>query len=590
MSLSAPKNAAVPAPEEDTQAPWELPLAEIAKGPAATVYGAQQPSAAAARQAPVSIKTPWLVPGAPLQDPYLMPEAVPQHLYTVLLDIAPTYAPPPEPPQRSFGYFAPYAVIAALGAFMGMILSFLVLRLTLSAVKGHQTTTWRPTASRVSYPTPGGLVPAAVSGAIVGTCRVQCRDLRGIDHGFHLGGSRRRRDGGEDRKQRWGRRFEVEGNGAAACERRPCIHVWGILVAHAAGTKNQIADGQCLSRFRKTLAVPAPEEDTQAAWELPLAEIAKGPAAAGCATQQPSAAAARQAPVSTKTPWLVPGAPLQDPYLMPEAVPQYFYTGLLGIAPTYAPPPEPPQHSFGYFAPYAVIAALGAFMGMILSFLVLRLTLSAVKEHQTTTWRPTAPRASYPTPGGLVPAGVRGAIVGTCRVQCRDLRGIDRGFHLRGSRRRRHGGEDRKQRWGRRFEVEGNGAAACERRPYIHGEHRPTRGIDTPKPVEELSPPSTSRITLRTLLVNAVVFAVALTIAVLERPFLPGGAHGRQGLLRNHSAEARRHGDVVNRSAVVDNYKMAEGLDGGPQDDGDVTATRNETFADMSAAMVGTDT
>ncbi|KAH6939874.1 hypothetical protein HPB50_021922 [Hyalomma asiaticum] len=176
LSRSAPENAVVPSPEEDIQGAWELPLAEIGRGPATTVYAAQQPNAAAARQAPVPIKTPGAVPGAPLQVPYLMPEAGPQHLYTGLLDIAPiqavAYAPPPELPQRSLGYCALYAAIAALGAFMGLILFFLVSRSRLS--RNTRPLRWWPlTASRASCPTPDGLVSAGVRGAIVGTCRVR---------------------------------------------------------------------------------------------------------------------------------------------------------------------------------------------------------------------------------------------------------------------------------------------------------------------------------------------------------------------------------------------------------------------------------
>ncbi|KAH6939540.1 hypothetical protein HPB50_019224 [Hyalomma asiaticum] len=176
MSLSAPENAAVPAPEEDIQGAWELPFAEIGRGPAAAGYAAQQPSAAAARQALVPIKAPGAVPGAPLQVPYLTPEAGPQHLCTGILDIAPiqavAYAPPPEPPQRSLAYCALYAVIAALGAFMGLILFFLVSRSRLSRNTGPLRW-WPLRASRASCPTTGGLVPAGVRGAIVGTCRVR---------------------------------------------------------------------------------------------------------------------------------------------------------------------------------------------------------------------------------------------------------------------------------------------------------------------------------------------------------------------------------------------------------------------------------
>ncbi|KAL1422305.1 hypothetical protein MTO96_022181 [Rhipicephalus appendiculatus] len=84
--------------------------------------------------------------------------------------------------------------------------------------------------------------------------------------------------------------------------------------------------------------------------------------------------------------------------------------------------------------------------------------------------------------------------------------------------------------------------------------------VARPKSAEEPTPPLTTRIALGTLLVIAVVSAVTLTLGWLDWPFLPGDSYGHQGLSRNGSTDAHRHGRVVVRAALVDNDTIDEGL------------------------------
>ncbi|KAH7962357.1 hypothetical protein HPB52_015688 [Rhipicephalus sanguineus] len=123
MSQPAPKNAAAPAPEEDLQAAWDLPLGEIGGGPAAATA---DPAG---------------------QVPNKGPDAGPQHLYTGLLGMAPiqavAYAPPPEPPKRSLAC----VLVAAFGVLMGLILFYLVMHLALSIVTEHEVSTVAATNS-----------------------------------------------------------------------------------------------------------------------------------------------------------------------------------------------------------------------------------------------------------------------------------------------------------------------------------------------------------------------------------------------------------------------------------------------------------
>ncbi|KAL1422300.1 hypothetical protein MTO96_022176 [Rhipicephalus appendiculatus] len=81
-----------------------------------------------------------------------------------------------------------------------------------------------------------------------------------------------------------------------------------------------------------------------------------------------------------------------------------------------------------------------------------------------------------------------------------------------------------------------------------------------PNPADEPMAPSTTRITLGTLLVIAVVTAVTLTLGWLDWPFAPGDSHGDKGLSSNSSADAHRRGEVV-RGAAADNDTIDGGLE-----------------------------
>ncbi|KAL1422303.1 hypothetical protein MTO96_022179 [Rhipicephalus appendiculatus] len=145
----------------------------------------------------------------------------------------------------------------------------------------------------------------------------------------------------------------------------------------------------------------------------------------------------------------------------------------------------------------------------------------------------------------------------------------------------------------------------------------PEKGL-APKPIEESTPPSTAKIALWTLLVIAVMSATAVTLGWLDLPFL--SRDGRRGPSRNGSADARRHGEIVIRAAMVDNDTIDEGLDRTPtgnartmarstivpdvrtlgdefnnttsfssENNSDVTVTLTEDLSDSSAAVFGTE-
>ncbi|KAH8041126.1 hypothetical protein HPB51_013786 [Rhipicephalus microplus] len=199
MSQPAPKKAAAPAPDEDIQAAWEMPLGEIGGGPSGARNAAQNPTAAAAGQDPNK-----------------------GHLYTGLLGwrlFRRWHTRHPGATEAQLGRLrthrylrrtrGPAPVLSRLASNPVSINGGQHRGAYYEQRRGHRTPRQAPRCRQQ---------PAAQEREPSGC---ECRASSHIYRCYHLGDARRGRPERAVCKQCWRRRCDVEGNRTAELERQP---------------------------------------------------------------------------------------------------------------------------------------------------------------------------------------------------------------------------------------------------------------------------------------------------------------------------------------------------------------------------------